>query len=143
MSGISWAEGIVPGYLCLGAGLVTEVKQGRSGPPHPNDEEPQARQGKTSSLPQPCLAWLPRSTRHCHTSGNGGCLMMVAVPAKPQDSGDSPEWAWPPHQGQSSTLFPAPPPTSGFPASFLPREPRVEPLPGAGVGHRPLWQLLP
>ena len=29
----SWAGGMVPGYSSLGAGLLMDVKQGRSGPP--------------------------------------------------------------------------------------------------------------
>ena len=42
---------MVPGYLCLGAGLVTEVKQGRSGPP-----TPVTKRHRPPPFPSP--AWL-------------------------------------------------------------------------------------
>lgn len=135
-----------------------EGKQDRSGP-HPNDKEPQTRLSR-ASLPPPAP---PGPGSQIHPAlPHQRKWWLLSQPNPGPVATDSPNWAQQPHQGHSSTLLFAPPPTSGFPASLSQRTQLITSAWGRGqpqvsvaatawwgrfwtgsrdIYHSPLWDL--
>lgn len=111
-----------------------KVEKGRSGPP----PQRQRVTGQAEHPPFPNPAWLGFPDPPGIATP---AEMVVAVPAKPKERGNSPDWAPPPHQGHSSTLPLAPPPTlASLPASFPEKPGRSLSL--RPLDHGTLWRLL-